>query len=277
MYAALRRPAVRLGLLATIVVATTICAFVAIRFAVSTQRQTPDASPNLEQPRSHADGFRLAAHKTSAVREAYDGLHPDKRKKVEDALRPVQAHIQLPTTMRLNRENDVVLLVGTGAAPEGMPGRSIPVDVKVVENVVTVVTAWLSPYQTDTQVTLRPDGGDEKRGVAPHGQTRWTWIVNPKEPGDLALELSSAVKSDDGSTVEYPDADMLVPIVVSWPDWALYYVGELGSVGQLLTALVTSLTTIGGVIGILYGFGIRLFGPRGGAHGAVPEDPEMST
>jgi hypothetical protein len=275
MHASLPRPSVRLGLLAAIIVAATICVFVGIRLAVSPHRAP--GSLNAAQPRSQSEGFRLATHKKSALREAYDKLHPDKKKRVEEALQPVRAHIRLPTTMRLNRESEVILVVGAGGETEVLPGRSIPVDVKVVENAATFVSAWLSPFQTDAEVKPRPDGSDAKRAVEPHGQTRWTWIVTPKEPGDLTLELFSSVNSDDGGVVEYPDAELLVPIVVSWSDRALYFVGEAGSVGQLLTALVTALTTIGGVIGLLYGFGIRLFGPRVGAHRAAPEDSELRT
>jgi len=280
MATGLRRSSI--GLLAAIIVAMTICVFVAIRFAVSTHR----AGLNLGQPRSQSEGFRPATHraatpgKKSAAREKYDSLHPDTRKSVEEALHPIRAELHMPTVMRLNLENEVTLVVDDGAAGEQEPlaGPSVPVEVKVLENAVTEVSAWLLPLQTDAEVKLRPDGGEEKRGVAPGQRTRWIWIVVPKEPGALQLELSSWVKSNGGAgTVEYPDPDTQVPIDVSWLDRGLFYLGEQGTAGQALTALIATLTAVGSVLGIFRGFGIRLFGPRLGGRSPSPDDAELRT
>jgi hypothetical protein len=283
MDAGVQRPSIRLGVTLAIIVAMTICVFAAIRFALSTHGEAT-TGPGLGQPRSQSEGFRPAARRAaapgrkSAAREKYESLHSDARKTVEAKLHPVRAELHAPATMRLNRENEVTLVVDDRAAgePEALPGVSIPVEVKLLENAVTEVSAWLLPLQTDAAVTLR-DGGTEKQGVAPGVRTRWIWIVVPKEPGALQLEMSSWVKSDGGAgTVEYPDPDTPVPIDVSWADRGLFYLGEVGTAGQVLTALIATLTTVGTVLGIFRGFGVRLLGPRL-ARGPSPDDAGLRT
>jgi hypothetical protein len=269
MDARMRRRRIRLAVAAAIIVAVTICVFAAIRLAVSSYREAA-IGHGLGQPRSQAEGFRPAARRVatpgrkSAAREKYESLHSETRKTVEARLHSVRADLHMPATMRLNRENEVTLVVGDGAGgePESPSGVSIPVEVKLLENAVTEVSAWLLPLQTDAVVTLR-DGGQEKQGVAPGERTRWIWIVVPKEPGALQLEMSSWVKSDAGvGTVEYPDPDAPVPIDVSWTDRSLFYLDEVGTAGQVLTALIATLTAAGSVLGIFRGFGFRLLGLR---------------
>jgi hypothetical protein len=93
----------------------------------------------------------------------------------------------------------------------------------------------------------------------------------------LTLRVSTLVKSDSVRE-EFPHTvgAWTIPIVVSTWDRAWYFLEEIGPAWQALVSLASGLGILASGVGLLHGFGLKIFG-RAGRDAAPGNDAEMST
>jgi hypothetical protein len=264
MHATLHRPSARLTLVAAIALAIGACLFVAIRLGGAAIRPAPSTS----LPSQPAKGFEVALDRKPTKRPkidpTYAALDAEAKDRIDASLEPVAARYHVPEVMRLGHPNTVVLVVDPAgaAASSAAPGQSIPVVIKIVRGKpanLVLAQAWAE--DTDAQVELIADLGEEKQELRPGASVSWSWKVTPAEAGTLMLRVSTVVKADPRAE-EFPRqvGEWAIPIGFSWWDQVRQFFGEINI---LWAGMISAVTGLASAIGLLRMFGVKPFGRAG--------------
>jgi len=265
MHAIDRSMKIRIGVMVAIFAAASGCMLIVLRTIVSSG--PPTAAVRAErQPAVGAPPFRMAAagRHANAIARAKT-IPAEQHDPVKQQFRPAIVKISRPSTMWVGHAGRLTLSIEPSDATSGalsLPrtmDRLVPISTDVAGDQTisafrTLVSGTMTAqlYEPSTDVTYASH--EDKMLAVPPAGVRWIWDVPVSEPGARALEfeLLGNVKIE-AAAEPWPIGTLAlqIPVEMTWPQRAKYYLTEIGTLGQGLLVVVSGIVTLVGAWPVL--------------------------